>query len=283
MLTTDYDRTELLPDRVRGLAADLIAAGIDPERSVIYRQSDLPEVAEMALLLGMLTPLGWLERVPTYKERLRDLAERDISNLGLLAYPVLQTVDITIVEGRYVPVGEDQVSHLEISREIVRRFNRLYGDVLLEPQALLSVDPADPGLGRPQDVEVARQRRSVSATNPTRSGRRCARSSPIRRRCAAATPAVRRSARSSPCSAGSHPSEADRIEVDCRSGALGCVDCKTILADHLIEELGPFRERRAELAADPGYLDQVLAAGAERVRPVARRTLDAVRTAMHFA
>ena len=145
MLTTDYDRTELLPDRVRGLAADLIAAGIDPERSVIYRQSDLPEVAEMALLLGMLTPLGWLERVPTYKERLRDLAERDISNLGLLAYPVLQTVDITIVEGRYVPVGEDQVSHLEISREIVRRFNRLYGDVLLEPQALLSSTPLIPG------------------------------------------------------------------------------------------------------------------------------------------
>ena len=95
----------------------------------------------MALLLGMITPLGWLERVPTYKERLRDLAERDIANLGFLAYPVLQTVDITIVQGRHVPVGEDQVSHLEISREIVRRFNRLYGEVLVEPQALLSDPP----------------------------------------------------------------------------------------------------------------------------------------------
>ena len=111
----------------------------------------------MALLLGMITPLGWLERVPTFKERLRDMAERDIANFGLLGYPVLQTVDITIVRGALVPVGEDQVSHLEISREIVRRFNRLYGDVLLEPQALLSEWPHDPGLGRPEDVEVARQ------------------------------------------------------------------------------------------------------------------------------
>ena len=172
MLTTDYDRTELLPERVLGLVADLLAAGIDPERSVVYRQSDLPEVAEMALLLGMITPLGWLERVPTYKERLRDLAERDIANLGLLGYPVLQTVDITIVQGQRVPVGEDQVSHLEISREIVRRFNRLYGEVLVEPQALLSETPLDPRVRWPEDVEVARQR--------DRAGRR-ARRDPTRR------------------------------------------------------------------------------------------------------
>ena len=157
MLTTHYDRTDELPGAVEGLVLDLLAAGIDPARSVVYRQSDLPEVAEMALLLGMITPLGWLERVPTYKERLRDMAERDIANFGLLGYPLLQTVDITIVAGTLVPVGEDQVSHLEISREIVRRFNRLYGDVLLEPQALLSECAADPRLGRAQDVEVARQ------------------------------------------------------------------------------------------------------------------------------
>ena len=282
MLTTDYDRTELLPDRVRGLAADLIAAGIDPERSVIYRQSDLPEVAEMALLLGMLTPLGWLERVPTYKERLRDLAERDISNLGLLAYPVLQTVDITIVEGRYVPVGEDQVSHLEISREIVRRFNRLYGDVLLEPQALLSSTPLIPGsdgrkmsksldnaVGLSDEPDAIRAKVRSFITDP----QKVRRGDPGRPEICPIFALQRRFS----------PEDADRIEIDCRSGALGCVDCKTILADHLIEELGPFRERRAELAADPGYLDQVLAAGAERVRPVARQTLDAVRAAMHFA
>ena len=145
MLTTHYDRTETLPAAVEGLVLDLLAAGIDPERSVVYRQSALPEVAEMALLLGMITPLGWLERVPTFKERLRDMAERDIANFGLLGYPLLQTVDIAIVQGTLVPVGEDQVSHLEISREIVRRFNRLYGDVLVEPQALLSDWPLVPG------------------------------------------------------------------------------------------------------------------------------------------
>src|SRR5712691_4975306 len=124
MLTTDYEDTSKLPENVRGLVIDLLAAGLDPDRCTIYRQSELPEVAELALLLGMVTPLGWLQRVPTFKERLRDMAERDIANFGLLGYPLLQTADITIVQGSLVPVGEDQVSHLEISREIVRRFNR---------------------------------------------------------------------------------------------------------------------------------------------------------------
>ena len=282
MLTTDYDRTELLPDRVRGLVADLLAAGIDPERSVIYRQSDLPEVAEMALLLGMITPLGWLERVPTYKERLRDLAERDIANLGLLAYPVLQTVDITIVQGRYVPVGEDQVSHLEISREIVRRFNRLYDDVLLEPQALLSDSPLIPGsdgrkmsksLDNAIDLEdepdVIRAKVRSFITDPLK----VRRGDPGRPEVCPIFALQRRFSRD----------DVERIDAECRSGALGCVDCKTLLADHLIEELRPFRERRTELAKDPEHLDRVLARGVERARPVALATLEAVRDAMHFS
>ena len=131
MLTTHYDRTDELPAFVEGLVLDWLAAGLDPERAVIYRQSDIPQVAEMALLLGMITPLGWLERVPSYKDRLRDMSEREVANFGLLGYPVLQVVDISIVRGELVPVGEDQVAHLELSREIVRRFNRLYGDVLI--------------------------------------------------------------------------------------------------------------------------------------------------------
>src|SRR5438045_2227795 len=126
------------------MVLDWLAAGVDPERTVIDRQSDLPEVAELALLLGMATPLGWLERVPTYKERLRDLADRDIANYGLLGYPVLQAADITIVKGELVPVGQDQVPHLELTREIVRRFNRFFGPVLVEPQALLSESPLVP-------------------------------------------------------------------------------------------------------------------------------------------
>ena len=282
MLTTDYDRTELLADRVRGLTADLLAAGIDPQRSVIYRQSDLPEVAEMALLLGMLTPLGWLERVPTYKERLRDMAERDIANLGLLAYPVLQTVDITIVAGRYVPVGEDQVSHLEISREIVRRFNRLYGDVLLEPQALLSQTPMVPGSdGRKMSksldnaVDLADEPDAIRAkvrsfiTDP----QKVRRGDPGRPEICPIFALHRRFS----------PDDVEEVRAGCTSGSLGCVDCKTLLADHLIEELAPFRERRAALESDPAYLDQVLADGAKTARPVAEATLAAVRSAMHLA
>jgi tryptophanyl-tRNA synthetase len=282
MLTTDYDRTELLPERIRTLVVDLMAAGIDPERSVVYRQSDLPGVAEMALLLGMLTPLGWLERVPTYKERLRDLSERDISNFGLLGYPLLQTVDITIVRGELVPVGEDQVSHLELSREIVRRFNRLYGDVLIEPQPLLSEFPLIPGSdGRKmsktldntielaEDPDGVRARVRSFVTDP----QKIRRGDPGRPEICPIFALHRRFS----------PEDVHRIEATCRSGELGCVDCKTILADHLIEELEPFRQRRAELEKDEGLVEDVLRHGADRVRPVVEETIETVRTAMHLA
>ena len=281
MLTTDYDRTDRLPQRVRELAADLIAAGIDPERSTLYRQSDLPEVAEMSLLLSMITPLGWLERVPTYKERLRDLAERDIANLGLLAYPVLQTVDIAIVQGRFVPVGEDQVSHLEISREIVRRFNRLYGEVLVEPQALLSDTPMLPGAdGRKMSKSLDNSIELRDEPDQIRAKVRSFMTDPQK---------VRRGDPGRPeiCPIFSlhrrfSPDDVPRIDAECRTGELGCVDCKSILAEHLIEQLAEFRERRAQLEADPGYLDSVLDEGAARVRPLVQGTMESVRAAMHL-
>jgi tryptophanyl-tRNA synthetase len=282
MLTTDYDRTELLPERVLGLAADLLAAGIDPERAVVYRQSDLPEVAEMTLLLGMLTPLGWLERVPTYKERLRDLAERDIANLGLLGYPLLQTVDITIVRGELVPVGEDQVSHLELSREIVRRFNRLYGEVLVEPQALLSETPLIPGsdgrkmsksldnaIGLADEPDQIRAKVRSFVTDP----QKIRRGDPGRPEICPVFALHTRFSRD----------DVERVESTCRSGELGCVDCKALLAEHLIEEFEPFRDRRAELEKDPAYLTDILANGAARARPVAQATLEAVRAGMHLS
>jgi tryptophanyl-tRNA synthetase len=282
MLTTDYDRTELLPERVRELVLDWLAAGIDPERSTIYRQSDLPEVAEMALLFGMITPLGWLERVPTYKERLRDLAERDISNFGLLGYPLLQTVDITIVRGELVPVGEDQVAHLEISREIVRRFNRLYGDVLLEPQALLSSTPLIPGSdGRkmsksldnaigvrdePDEIR-AKVRSFITDPEKVRLG------DPGRPEICPVFALHRKFS----------PDIVDWTEEHCRTGELGCVDCKTNLADRLIEHFRPYRERRAELEGEKDLALEVLAAGRDKVRPIARHTVEAVREAMHLS
>ena len=282
MLTTHYDRTDELPGFVHELVLDWLAAGIDPERATIYRQSDIPEVAEMTLLLGMITPLGWLERVPSFKERLRDMAERDIANFGLLGYPVLQTVDISIVRGELVPVGEDQVSHLEISREIVRRFNRLFGEVLVEPQPLLSDFPLVPGsdgrkmsksldnaIGLADDPDTIRAKVRSFITDP----QKVRLGDPGRPEIC---PIFALHTRFSP----------DIVEWTrdhCRSGELGCVDCKTNLADRMIEELRPIQVRRLELAAEPGLVWKVLGEGRDRVRPVVRETLDAVRDAMGFS
>ncbi len=264
------------------MVLDWLAAGLDPEKAVIYRQSDIPEVAEMALLFGMTTPLGWLERVPSFKERLRDMAEREVANYGLLGYPLLQAVDITIVRGELVPVGQDQVAHLELSREIVRRFNGLYGDVLLEPQPLLSQTPMIPGsdgrkmsksldnfIGIRDEPDEIRAKVRTFITDPQK---------------------VRRGDPGRPeiCpifALHQHfsPDDVERIEATCRTGELGCVDCKTLLADHLIEAFAPFRARRAELEARDGLVEEVLEVGAGKARPVAQETLTAVRAAMHFS
>jgi tryptophanyl-tRNA synthetase len=280
-LTTDYDRTGELPERVRGLVLDWLAAGVDPGKATIYRQSDLPEVAEMALLLGMITPIGWLERVPTFKERLRDLAERDIANMGLLAYPLLQTVDISIVRGQLVPVGEDQLPHLELSREIIRRFNRLYGPVLVEPQPLLSSAPLVPGsdgrkmsksldnaIGVRDDEDAIRAKVTSFITDP----QKIRLGDPGR-------PEI------CPIFHLHRLFSADRvawIDEHCRSGELGCVQNKSDLADRIVEYFRPFRERRAELDATEGIVEKVLAEGAARARPVAEETMGAVRAAMHL-
>ena len=282
MLTTHYDRTDELAAWTEGLVIDWLAAGIDPSKAVIYRQSDLPEVAEMALLFGMTTPLGWLERVPSFKERLRDMAEREVANYGLLGYPVLQAVDITIVRGELVPVGQDQVAHLELSREIVRRFNGLYGDVLVEPQPLLSETPLIPGsdgrkmsksldnfIGIRDEPDEIRAKVRSFITDP----QKVRRGDPGRPEICPIFALHRHFS----------PGDVDRIEATCRTGELGCVDCKTLFADNLIEAFRPFRERRAELERDPSIVQKVLADGAARVRPVAQETLAAVRSAMHYA
>jgi len=281
MLTTHYDRTDELPAFVEGLVLDWLAAGLDPEHAVIYRQSDIPEVAEMSLLLGMITPLGWLERVPSYKDRLRDMGEREVANFGLLGYPVLQVVDISIVRGELVPVGEDQVAHLELSREIVRRFNRLYGEVLVEPQPLLSDTPLilgsdgrkmskslDNTIGIRDDEDTVRATVRSFITDP----QKVRRGDPGRPEICPIFALHRKFS----------PDILAWTEEHCRTGELGCVDCKTNLADRIIEQLAPFRERRAELAAKPDLVSDVLAAGADRVRPVVEATMAAVRAAMHF-
>ena len=281
MLTTHYDRTAELPGFTRELVLDLLAAGIDPERVTLYRQSDIKEVAEMTLLLGMITPLGWLERVPTYKERLRDMAERDIANYGLLGYPLLQTVDITIVRGELVPVGEDQVPHLELSREIVRRFNRLYGEVLVEPQPLLSETPLIPGtdgrkMSKSLDNVINVRNEEPTVRETVRSfitdPQKVRRGDPGRPEICPVFTLHRRFS----------PDILAWTEENCRSGALGCVACKTNLADRIVRYYRDFRERREELEHRAGLVEEVLAAGAAKVRPVVEETMKAVRDAMHL-
>ena len=282
MLTTHYDRTDELAVWTEGLVLDWLAAGLDPERVTIYRQSDIREVAEMALLFGMATPLGWLERVPSFKERLRDMDERHSANFGLLGYPVLQAVDITIVRGELVPVGQDQVAHLELTREIVRRFNSLYGDVLLEPHPLLSESPNIPGsdgrkmsksldnyIGVRDQPDEIRKRVKSFQTDP----QKVRRGDPGR-------PEI------CPVFALHSRFSADAvtdIEARCRTGELGCVDCKSILADHLIETFAEFRDRRHALEREADLVRDVLATGVAKARPVAQETLARVREAMRFA
>jgi tryptophanyl-tRNA synthetase len=282
MLTTDYDRTDQLPGRIRELVLDLLAAGIDPTRSTLYRQSDLPEVAELFLLFAMVTPLGWLERVPTYKERLRDLSERDIANYGLLGYPLLQAVDITIVKGDLVPVGEDQVVHVELAREVVRRFNRLYGEVFIEPQPLLSESPLIPG------SDGRKMSKSLDNTIGVRDG-----PDQIRAKIRSFVTDPQKIRMGDPGRPEICPIFAlhtvfsqdilEWTDESCRSGALGCVQCKQNLADRVVEHYRPFRERRAELERQPGLVEQVLADGAAKVRPIVEDAMKAVRSAMSLA
>ena len=277
-LTTGYEETEIIRANVREMAIDWLSAGLDPERCLIFRQSDVKEHAELHLLLSMITPLSWLERCPTYKEQLAQLAEKDIRTYGFLGYPVLMAADILIYKADTVPVGEDQLPHLELAREIVRRFNYLYRPTFPEPQAKLTPYPVLPGLdGRKmsksygnvilmaEEPEEIRSKIGSMITDPQRARRKdpgnpevCSvfaltRSSIWRRR---------RNRRRLP------------------SGGIGCVDCKKRLADKLVEFLAPIHERRRNWAKDPHAVEDLLAAGAAKAREVAAVTMAEVRQAM---
>jgi len=250
-LTTHYEHPDEIAQNTRDLVLDWIAAGIDPFRTMIYKQSDVPEVAELALCLSMLTPLGWLERNPTYKEQLRELSGRELATHGFLGYPILQCADIAIVKGDLVPVGEDQIPHLELTREILRRFNRLYGEVFPSPQAILTEARRISG---PDGRRMAKSYGNVIWLDdaPDRIAEVVA--------SAVTDPAkVRKGDRGDPeiCTVyhwwkSFFPDEAPRVAAGCRSGALGCVEDKTDFASRLGDRLAAFRERRAELGSKPG-------------------------------
>ena len=281
-LTSEYADPGRLPDLVEEMGLDWLAAGLDPERSVIFVQSHVPEHAELHLLLSMIVPLSWLERVPTYKEQQEQISHRDLTNYGFLGYPVLQTADILIYRARFVPVGEDQVAHLELSREIARRFNHFYGEVFPEPQALLTPTPRIPGTdGRKMSKsygnaislsdkpEEIRSKILTMVTDPAR-----------KRRSDPGNPDV--------CpvfdlhKAFSSAATQQEAAAGCRSAGIGCIDCKKMLLAHLEPALAPIQERRRDLEADRGRIHLILADGARRAREEARRTMEKVRAAMHL-
>jgi tryptophanyl-tRNA synthetase len=276
-LTTDYDRTEGLATNVVEMVTDWLASGIDPERATIFVQSAVPEHAELHLLLSMITPLGWLERVPTYKETQQQLVDRDLSTYGFLGYPVLQAADILMYRATAVPVGADQVPHVELTREIARRFNHVFGETFPEPQALLASAPRVPGLdGRKMsksynnavfladDAAEVKAKLSRMMTDPRRARRRdpgdpddCPAYTLHRIYCT--------------------PEELELTAHGCRTAEIGCLDCKHIMIARAETELGPIRERRHALAARPDDVRDVIRAGNRRAKAVAEATMADVR------
>ncbi|NPV59849.1 MAG: tryptophan--tRNA ligase [Actinobacteria bacterium] len=278
-LTTDYQDPSRLRAYTEDMVLDWLAAGIDPGKAAIYRQSDLPEVAEFHLYLSLITPLGWLERVPSFKEQQEQLRNKDISTHGFLGYPVLQAADILIVRADGVPVGEDQLPHLELTREIVRRFNFLYGETFGEPQSLLSPSPRIPGTdGRKMSKSYGNY---ISLTDPP---------DEVRRKTLSMITDPARRTRKDPgdpekCSAFQlHKAYSadvlDNIAEKCRTAARGCVECKTMLAERIVESLLPFQERRREMESKPGYAWEVMREGLERVKPIASEVVREVRERM---
>ena len=277
-ITQSYETAALAP-RTLDMATAILAAGVDPERATLFVQSAVPEHTELAWLLNCVTPLGELERMTQFKDK----AARDRKNInvGLLAYPVLQAADIALYRGELVPVGEDQVQHLELAREIVRRFNARFGEVFPEPQPLLSTAKRILGLDG-----QAKMSKSLGNTLAM-----LADAEEIWAKLRPAVTDVRRVRRSDPgepedCNIftmhKAFTGEEQRAELaaGCRSAGIGCFDCKRVLADNLDAQLAPVRERYRSLSAHPERVREVLAAGAARCRGIAREVLDQARAAM---
>ncbi len=282
-LTTDYADTSKVKENSLEVALDWLAAGIDEKKSTLFIQSHVPAHAELHLLFSMITSLGWLERVPTYKEQRDNIKDKDLGTYGFLGYPVLQAADILVYKADVVPVGEDQVAHVELTREIARRFNGFYGtrkEVFPEPQSLLTPAARLPGTdGRKMsksygnailltDPEpVVRQKLKTMVTDPAR---------------------VRRSDKGDPdkCPVGdlhkifSSKETMAKVYEGCRSAGIGCIECKGWAADGIVQLLNPMQERRKKFEDNPRLAWDILEAGAEQARQAADETMKDVRTAM---
>ena len=280
-LTTGYRDTSMLGPYTTEMVLDWLAAGLDPGKCTIYRQSDIHSIPELVLCFSMIISLGELERCPTYKEQLRELDARVVNTYGFLGYPVLMAADILIVDAELVPVGEDQLAHLELTREIARRFNSLYGKTLPEPRPILSKAPKIPGTdGRKMSKSYDNYIQLDDLPENIRLKVRKMITDPARKR---------RDDRGHPevctvfelCKAYIPERLAD-LEKECRDAQIGCTDCKDELAKKIAEDLGPFRERRESLARNPGVVREILEAGASKVNPIASERLERARREMNI-
>ena len=279
-LTTEYSNPEIIPESIRDMMIDWLSVGLSPEKSVLFVQSRIKEHAELHLLLSMITPLPWLERVPSYKEQQAELANRDLTTYGFLGYPLLQTADIIIYKAHKVPVGIDQVPHVELSREIARRFNSLYGPVFPLPEPMLTEVPKLLGIdGRKMSKSYDN---AIYISDPPQE---------IRTKVGQMFTDPQRIKRSDPgnpdiCNVFafhkvySSPEMVERVNVDCRRAAIGCVEDKRNLAENIVAYLAPIHEKRALYLKNPHLIEEVLEDGCQRARVISVRTMEEVRRAM---
>jgi tryptophanyl-tRNA synthetase len=281
-LSSEYLNSKVIKEYSFEVAVDWLSFGLDPDKCVMFLQAEVKEHAELHLLLSMVTPLPWLERVPTYKEMQQEIQDRDLNTYGFLGYPVLQAADIVIYKADFVPVGEDQAAHLELTREIVRRFNKIYGPIFPEPQTLLTEVPRLAGTdGRKMSKSFGN---AIFMKDPPEV---------IRQKILPMVTDTRRMRRNDPGEPNDCPvftlhrafvgkEKQEEIARGCRTAGIGCLECKAAVIESLIEELAPYREKRAKFEKNPGLVWDILKEGNAKARRAAGETMAEVRTALGF-
>jgi tryptophanyl-tRNA synthetase len=278
-LSTEYKVPGAIYENTKELLLDWLAVGLDPEKAVLFVQSDVLEHSELFVLLGMLTPLAWAERCPTYKEQQQELADRDLATYGFLGYPVLQAADILLYRATHVPVGQDQLPHLEMTREIARRFNHFYGETVPEPQSVLTDSPKVPGIdGR----KMSKSYGNALHLSETKEGieKKVKQMYTDPQKLRANTPGKPDKCVVLALYKMYAAAEAETVEQECRKGDRGCMVCKQAMQPILDAIIAPIRERREVLAAHPERLEDIVEAGAKRAQERAAETMDAIRSAM---